>query len=63
MNINSTLTREDGKLFTVVDLAHWSQIESADGEKDLVKMYGADNRGELYVSASKGFGYITEVVA
>lgn len=31
---------KNGKRFKVVDLAHWSQVESEDGEKDYVKWMG-----------------------
>jgi len=51
----SVLKREaDGKLFRVIFLSHWSEIQSDDGEVDYVKCYGPD----LYVSANKGHGYV-----
>lgn len=45
---------EDGKLFRVTFLSHWSDIKANDGEVDSVKCYGP----ALYVSANKGFGYV-----
>ena len=56
MKLNDTLIRErDGKAFRVTWLAHWSDIESDDGEKDTVKWYGGDG---LYASASNGGTYV-----
>lgn len=56
MKLNDTLIRSrDGKSFRVTWLAHWSDIESDDGEQDCVKWYGGD---DLFVSASKGFTYV-----
>lgn len=38
MYSTSTLRREDdGKLFRVTFLSHWSDIQAEDGEKDAVK--------------------------
>lgn len=50
--------KTDGKVFRVTFLAHWSEIESADGETDYVKCYGFSAEGDLMVSANKGFTYI-----
>lgn len=53
MTSASTLRRRvDGKLFTVVVLAHWSDIRAEDGETDTVKWYGSG-----YVSENKGYSY------
>ena len=59
MTSQATLVRRtDGKLFKVVDLAHWSAIASEDGEQDTVKWYG-----DGYVSAVKGFSYFVKTCA
>ncbi len=50
--------RDDGKIFTLKLLSHWSDIESDDGEQDCVKWYGGSKDGDLFVSASKGFSYV-----
>ena len=50
----SILRRNDGKLFHVTFLSHWSDIRSDDGEMDSVKCYGPG----MYVSADKGYGYL-----
>lgn len=46
MREGSTLIRqEDGKVFTVTFLSHWSDLVSEDGEKVSVKLYGFANNG------------------
>jgi hypothetical protein len=59
MNQNSLLRRtSDDKIFKVVSLAHWSEIESEDGEKDTVKWYGVGADGVLdLVGATSGQTY------
>lgn len=47
--------RGDSKVFRVVFLAHWSDIQAEDGETDSVKFYGNG-----YVSADKGHTYVEE---
>ena len=57
---SSIITRQcDGKRFKVVNLSHWSDIESLDGtETDYVKWYGGGKDGDYYVSHNKGFSYL-----
>lgn len=51
---DSVLERHsDGKRFRVAFLAHWSGIESDDGEQDVVKWLGSDD----YVAMSSGHLY------
>lgn len=58
MYSNSVLFRQrDGKIFTVKNLAHWSDIVSEDGEADSVKLYGHENNHELLVGATSGHSY------
>ena len=45
--------QQDGKLFKVAMLGHWSDIQSDDGETDSVKWYGPG-----YVSVAKGSTYV-----
>jgi hypothetical protein len=54
MNKSSILIRDDGKQFNVVNVAHWSDIISADGERDCVKWYG----GISFVGAVSGHTYV-----
>lgn len=58
MTRGSILQRmNDGKLFRVMLLSHWSDIQADDGEPDRVKWYGSIGKHEAYVSASKGHTY------
>lgn len=56
MSDSILIRKQDNKKFKVTFLAHWSDIESEDGEKDTVKWLGSNE----YVSHSKGFGYILQ---
>lgn len=62
MKSTSTVVRkQDGKIFRVACLSHWSDIVADDGETDSVKWYGGNSQHEFYVSANKGFGYKVEI--
>jgi hypothetical protein len=57
MTSESILIRDhDKKSFKVKIVSHWSLVVSDDGEFDTVKYMG----GYVYVSMSKGFGYILQ---
>jgi hypothetical protein len=53
------LRKSDQKIFTVIDVAHWSDIRANDGETDSVKWYGGSSDIEHYVSQNKGHDYVT----
>lgn len=47
------IRESDKKEFFVNYLAHWTEISSKDGEKDLVKLYGRSEAGELFIGDHK----------
>jgi hypothetical protein len=62
MYSTSILKRKtDGKTFKVTMLAHWSDIQAEDGEKDSVKyLWGGINGTPVEMISHKGETYIVQ---
>lgn len=51
------IRKSDGKVFRFVFKSYWSNVESDDGERDIVKYFNIMKEVE-YVSREKGDSYI-----
>ena len=62
MLVGSTLIRDDGKEFTIVDFQDVGRLQldhivAADGEEDHVTWYRSEIDANLYISRNTGYGY------